>query len=186
MNINYFEWFELIVSFNIDPKILKHKYIEKSKQLHPDKQNNSIISNQKTAINNLAYQTIKNRTKRLWHILTFLGVATTNENYTLDMDFMIMIMDMNETIENISESITKKKQIDLSIMSNLQRQYENLQQDIDKQLEFCLTKNVYSTLDNIDVNNLKKIKELLYKEKYVDQFAQKWNVIAKHNLLTNY
>jgi len=76
--MDYFEFYELPVSFNPDQNLVKQKFYELSKKYHPDFYINQDQAKQDevlelSTLNNKAFQVLKDPQKRLHYILTLKG-----------------------------------------------------------------------------------------------------------------
>ncbi len=119
--MNYFEYFDIPVSFQINLSELRKKYYEKSRALHPDlnasEDENSIFL---TAYNNQAYQILLDPLSRLKYIIeTFNGPI--QENHTLlSQEFLLEMMDFHEEVNEavVNKDIEKLNQFK-SILKDL-------------------------------------------------------------------
>lgn len=104
--MNYFDFFQLPVRLNTDIQALRARYIEKSKQLHPDYFTNASPAEQEeaerqTALNNKAYQTLANPDTRLRHVLELKGLLQEDKAYQMPPDFLVEVMDLNELLMSL-------------------------------------------------------------------------------------
>ena len=100
--MNYFEFFEIPVSFFPDEADLRQRYLKNSKLYHPDfhtlapaAQQSEVL--EKSTLNNQAYLTLADFEKRLKYILELKGVLEENKN-ELPNEFLMEMMDINEAI----------------------------------------------------------------------------------------
>lgn len=109
---NYFELFNLPVSFDIDKAELATRYRHLQRTTHPDNHVNSSdrerrLALQHTAYINTAYQTLKDALARGKYILTLQGHDIDMQHTTAtDPSFLMEQMELRETlatIKNISQ-----------------------------------------------------------------------------------
>ncbi len=101
--MNFYELFQIPISLQINLQELKNRYLQLSKQYHPDKYTNALIVEQQFALKhmelaNLAYEELKNEDKRLPYFLKLKEVLVDKENYKLPNDFLMEMMELNESI----------------------------------------------------------------------------------------
>ncbi|MFM9947714.1 MAG: iron-sulfur cluster co-chaperone HscB C-terminal domain-containing protein [Saprospiraceae bacterium] len=99
--INYFEFFGLPVSINLDEAALKRRFYEYSKKFHPDFY--TLESPEKQAeilelstINNEAWRTLSNFDSRLKYLLELKGQLGEEGTNVLPQEFLMEMMDINE------------------------------------------------------------------------------------------
>ena len=86
--MNYFEFYEIPVSFLADEKIIKQRYYLNSKNYHPDffinespEKQASVL--QLSTVNNEAYRLFTNFDKRVEYVLTLTGQISATEKHVL-------------------------------------------------------------------------------------------------------
>jgi len=173
--MNYFEFYDLPVSFNPDQNVVKQKFYELSKKFHPDFYINESQEKQDevlelSTLNNKAYQVLKEPQKRLHYILDLKGQLIEGENYILPQDFLMEMMDLNEAImelefENDATKLVEVKnqtlQMENSLKDELAILFLEFDQDQSKQEEL-----------------LKSIKDNYYRNKYLLRIKES---LAKSN-----
>jgi len=103
---NFFEFFGLPVSFQIDQSLLSERYRELQKQLHPDRhahlsEREQRLSVQYTAHLNEGMATLKSPLRRAQYLLLIEGVDTTGESSVkIDPGFLMQQMEMRERLED--------------------------------------------------------------------------------------
>lgn len=160
--MNYFEFYEIPISFNPDPNLVKKQFYALSKKYHPDfyinqseeKQNEAL---ELSTLNNKAYQVLSNAKKLLPYVLELKGVLVEGENYTLPQDFLMEMMDVNETIMDLQFDPDADK------LEGVKKEIQSLEKVFADKLSE-LTKS-FDTSNN-DVL-LAEIKDLYYREKYL-------------------
>lgn len=105
---NYFELFDMPVSFLPDAKLVKLKFYELSKQYHPDRYTNASEDEQDEALRmaatiNDAYKTLSNADKRMAYILRLEDGLEQEEQYKLLPDFLMEMMDLNEVVSDYED-----------------------------------------------------------------------------------
>jgi len=125
--MNYFEFYEIPVSFGVDEEGLRKRFYELSKQYHPDFY--TLESEEKQAeilqlstLNNEAYETLRNEDRRMKYVLTLEGALGEEGSNKLPPDFLMEMMELNEglmelafdpdpnAITNIREQLEKKEE----------------------------------------------------------------------------
>ena len=158
--MTYFELFDLTPAYKIDETNLKAAFLKLSRQYHPDRfvlkaEDEKTEAEDKSALINKAYQVLANEDSRLKYLLELHQVIQDEEVYTLNQDFLMDMLDINDLIlENRDEAIQA-----LSIK--------------DKELK----DEIVPVLDDYDFNSittldLKKIKEYHYKRRYLWRLSE--------------
>ncbi len=165
--MNYFEWFDLPVSFAIDNAVLKKKYFELSKKYHPDFFSQADEAEKEkvlelSTLNTNAFNTLNDFNKRLKYVLQIKNLISADEKFDLPNSFLMEMMDLNE---QISDGIA---------LENCKNEIENLETNWFKAIEKILTA---SDLNNVSAADLEQVKLFYFKKKYVsrlkNQLAEK-------------
>lgn len=115
--MNYFEIFSLPVSFDVNLALLNSSYRELQRAVHPDKfahasEQQQLLSVQKAAQINDAYQTLKSPVSRAEYMLKLAGVELHHEQQTIkDPVFLMQQMELREELEEISDTADPEKAI---------------------------------------------------------------------------
>jgi molecular chaperone HscB len=101
--MNYFELFELPVSFSVDQQVLKKKFYALSRLYHPDFFAQAGVEEQadvlqKSSMVNKAYQVFSNPDNTLQYLLELKGLVEPEEKFQLDPMFLGEVMDINEQL----------------------------------------------------------------------------------------
>jgi len=108
--VNYFQLFNIEVSFDVDIQQLSSSYQTLQKTVHPDKfahasEQEQRIAVQKSAHINDVYQTLKNPLLRAEYMLVERGVDMPNEQHSFqDTGFLMRQMDLREMLEDVRHS----------------------------------------------------------------------------------
>jgi len=101
--MNYFEFFELPISFLLDEAALKRTFYANSKKYHPDFY--TLASEEEQArilelstLNNEAYKTLGDFDKRMKYILDLKAVLEEEGKNKIPQDFLMEMMDINEQL----------------------------------------------------------------------------------------
>lgn len=102
---NYFELYEIPVSFRPDAAIVKQKFYALSKQFHPDRfaqaeDNAKSEALRKAALNNEAYKIFGNADRTMAYVLRLKNLLQEEEKYDLPPAFLMEMMDLNEVISD--------------------------------------------------------------------------------------
>lgn len=106
MSVNFFEHFQLPVSFTIDAQALEANYRKIQAEVHPDKfvtatPSERLQSMQTATLTNEAYQTLKHPTARARYLLELQGVETSEDSNTaMPADFLMTQMEWREAMED--------------------------------------------------------------------------------------
>jgi len=109
LNSNFFELFDLPVSYDVDLAQAKQRYMELQRQVHPDKFANSSdqekrLSMQQTSWINEALATLKDDVLRASYLLKLKGDDINLENETtMDAGFLMQQLEMRERLEHIKQ-----------------------------------------------------------------------------------
>ena len=109
LNSNFFELFDLPVSYDVDLLQLQKRYMELQKQVHPDKFANGSDqekrqSMQQTSWINEAQTTLKDPVLRASYLLKLKGMDFSLENETtMDAVFLMSQLEMREKMEHVKQ-----------------------------------------------------------------------------------
>ncbi len=163
--MNYFEFYDLPISFNPDQQLVKQKFYELSKKYHPDFHINSDADKQeeileRSTFNNKAFQVLKDPQRRLHYILTLKGLLVEGENYVLPQSFLMEMMDVNEALMELEFDPDAAKS------ATLKTQISSIEKDLTDEM-----KELTSSFEHIEHDDqetvLKAIKDLYYRNKYL-------------------
>ncbi|MBL7775441.1 MAG: Fe-S protein assembly co-chaperone HscB, partial [Saprospiraceae bacterium] len=98
--MNYFEFFNIPVSFQVDQDALRRRFYENSKKYHPDFHTLANAAQQadmleKSTLNNEAYQTLSDPDRRMRYVLQLNGLLQEEGQQTVPQDFLLDMMAIN-------------------------------------------------------------------------------------------
>ena len=163
MEDQYFKWFDLPVCFLPDEEKLRQKYYALSRSLHPDfytleepEVREEIL--RKSSVNNEAYSTLSDRNKRVKYALEVYGVVDGENSNSLDQEFLMEMMELNEILmdASIEEDRDKLQQITLEVEKIMDKLGE---ESLIYMTEFDAGKN--------QQDNLLRIRDAYLKRQYI-------------------
>ena len=168
--MNYFDFYELPVSFKPDLNLVKSKFYALSKKFHPDFYANESEEKQQevldlSTLNNKAYQTLSNKNKTLKYVLELKGIVQAEESYQLPQSFLMDMMDVNEALMDLEfEPDTEKlAQVNADVIL--------IEKQLDEELEKFITD--FDNAPNESDNLLSEIKDIFYRQKYIARIREK-------------
>jgi molecular chaperone HscB len=163
MAVDYFKHFGLPKMFFLDATTLKRRYYQKSKELHPDFHTLHDETHQEkmlalSAMNNKAYQTLNDFSKRVYYILTLEEMIKEEGENKLPQSFLMEMMEVNE------------KLMELEFEYNLDH-HQAILNEVES-LEASELKAVKPLMEAYDQSTRKqedliKIREFYFKQKYL-------------------
>ncbi len=171
--MNYFEFYGLSESFEIDAALLKKKFYELSKKYHPDFYASESAEKQEevlqlSTLNNKAYQILSNPDKRVDYILRQHNLLAEGDKYPLAPDFLMEMMEINEQLMDADDE-TMINQIKTSVKEasdNLESKLTNQTKDFN-----------IKTKDEQD-EILKRVLDIYYRKKYLLRITESFNTFA--------
>ncbi len=161
--MNYFQFYNIPVSFKVDASELKKIFYKKSKEYHPDFF--TLESEEKQAeilelstLNNEAYQTLTDFDKRMKYVLDLKGVLEEEGQNSIPQDFLMEMMEINEGIMELEFDF------DEATFQNTKKAVEELDNQLFKSVEDII-ENYDNTADNAE--DLKKMKLFFKKRRYL-------------------
>lgn len=170
--MNFFEYYDLEASLEIDEKILKNAYYTKMRALHPDMHMQASDADKEdllaqSSFNNKAFNTLKDFHLRLQYILDTFSEKTENKK-TLPPSFLMEMMDVNEEVMELQFdfSAEKAQKIKRDILDQESASLETLNTELkDLKIEFPIDNAVSDKIGNylMKRNYLKRIIENIEK-----------------------
>jgi molecular chaperone HscB len=171
--INFFEFYDIPESFQVDQVKLKKQFYDLSKKYHPDFYANEDDERQQeilelSTINNKAYQTLSDPNKRLAYILREHDLLKEGAKPQLPGDFLMEMMDINERLMEVDDSEQLAK-----ITAEVQSIENNLQENLE-----VLTADYQQLDDTAKEDRLNKIADIYYRQKYLLRIKETLNTFA--------
>ncbi len=159
---NYFELYDVPVSFHPDLDIIKKKYFDLTRLHHPDRYAAGSAAEsedalQKTALVNEGFKTLRSKMALTAHILKLNGLLEDEEKYSLPPAFLMEVMDVNELIDDLAPG-------DAAALRHAEAALNDLEADIDQATD-KLTQS-YSPITG-DTELLLRIKDFHFRKKYL-------------------
>ena len=137
--MNYFEFFNIPISFLLEEADLKKTFYANSKKYHPDfytleSEEKQLEVLEMSTLNNEAYKTLSNFDKRMKYILDLKGTLAEEGKNQIPQDFLMEMMDINENLmelefdfdANVFERVgTELKSLETSLMNEVQPMLES-------------------------------------------------------------
>ncbi len=161
--MNYFDFFEIPVSFLPDEAELKRKFLQNSKKYHPDfftlesdeKQEETL---ELSTLNNQAYHTLSDFDRRMKYILELKGVLKEEGKNDIPQEFLMEMMEVNEALMELEFDFDEKKFEEVKNKINLLE--DQLYQAILPYLE------AFEAHEN-DLDQLEIVKDFFLKKRYI-------------------
>lgn len=161
--MNYFEFFNLPVSFKIDEKKLKQRFYAYSKAYHPDfftldpdEKQAEIL--ELSTLNNQAFQALSNPDRRMKYVLELKGVLLEEGNNELPGGFLAEIMEINEAMMELEFGFDQI--VYDQAKASVQQLEKQLSDGVNKQLE-CDDVNALSA------GEIDAVKDFYLKKRYL-------------------
>jgi len=171
--MNYFEFYDLPESFEIDAAQLKKKFYELSKKYHPDfyaaesaEKQDEVL--QLSTLNNKAYQVLSDPEKRTEYILREHQLLAEGDKYPLAPDFLMEMLELNEQITDAEDEATIN-----TIKTSVKEASGQLEAELAQQTQS------FNSKTKVEQNAaLKKILDIYYRKKYLLRIQQSLNTFA--------
>ena len=171
--VNYFELYDLPLSFQIDNVLVKKKFYALSKRFHPDFYVNESQEKQEeilelSTINNKAYQVLSDPLKRIEYVLSLHDMLAEGDKYALSQDFLMDMMDVNEALIDMEFDHDELK------LTELSTQIDEMELFLFDELK--RNTNEFDQLQGADSNSiLLKVKDIWYRQKYLMRIRESLN-----------
>ena len=171
--MDYFEFYGLSESVEIDTAELKKKFYELSKKYHPDFYAAESAEKQEevlelATLNNKAYQVLSNPDKRVDYILRQHQLLAEGDKYPLAPDFLMEMMEINEQLTDAEDEATINQ-----IKTSVKEASDSLQAELAQQ-----TKDFSSKTQAEQEAALKKVLDIYYRKKYLLRIQESLNTFA--------
>jgi molecular chaperone HscB len=159
-NMTYFSLFNIPVQLSVDTKLLSSTFFALSRKYHPDYFANATEEEkeealEKSSLLNKAWKTFQKKDELIKYVLQLKGVLVEDEKYSLDPDFLMEVMDLNEALMDGSET-----------NSNYPAKIAHLQEEIYRPVAGIIENYQDGITPESD---LLKVKEYYYQKKYLDR-----------------
>ena len=171
--MNYFDFYGLPETFNLNDADVKKKFYQLSKQYHPDFYANEDEAKQQeilelSTLNNKAYQTLANPAKRLEYILRLHNLVSEGAKPQLPADFLMEMMDINERIMEV-DSATELGSITAEVLA--------IECDMNEELS-ALTTDYVNLDDTAKESRLNDITNIYFRQKYLLRIKESLDTFA--------
>ncbi|XP_053663508.1 iron-sulfur cluster co-chaperone protein HscB [Anopheles marshallii] len=132
---DFFELLKISKEFKIDSSTLVQNYRHIQSMIHPDKfahksEQEKAIALEWSSLVNKAYRTLSKSIERGKYLLALSGVTISEENTSVDKEFLFTMMDVNESVEDAQTTEELQK-----IASQLSVNIEDLNSKLDQLFE---------------------------------------------------
>ncbi len=171
-NKNYFEHFQMEPSFNVDLSALKKNFLKKSREYHPDFHSDASASAQAamlelSSFNNTAFNTLKDEHLRFKYILELHGVDLSGGQQNIPQEFLMEMMDFNESLMDAKMEMDEKK------LNDLKEELESVKKvESDK---IAQIKSSYQ-FQTISPENLQSLIDFYLKSKYLQRLESQLSI----------
>jgi molecular chaperone HscB len=171
--MNYFEFYELPISFDLDTSFLKRQFYAMSKKYHPDFFINESEARQEevlelSTLNNKAYQVLSDPDRRLAYILELFDLLKDGDKYQLDPAFLMEMMEMNEALMDAADG---------SAVQAVKQQIDGVENELDQLLKYHVQH--FDQADEAEQKQkLLKIRDIYYRKKYLLRIKDSLNTFA--------
>ncbi|MES2003603.1 MAG: iron-sulfur cluster co-chaperone HscB C-terminal domain-containing protein [Bacteroidota bacterium] len=160
--MNHFELYNLPLSLQPDPALVKAKFYELSRLYHPDFHGQATEEEQaqileKASQVNMAYKIFTHPDETLKYVLQLKGLLEEEEKYQLSPDFLMEMLDLNEQALDVSEQADADR-LTQTIHNTQKEIYEPVAKIVADYQEGITTKE-----------ELLQVKEYYYRKKYLDR-----------------
>lgn len=147
MTPNYFELFDLPVSFEVDLPELNRKYIGLQKRYHPDFHAGASSEDldtvmQSSSLLNEALQVLRDPDARMRYLLQLKGQLEDEEKYKLPADFLMAMMDLNED-EDVSQREKGIREMQESLDASIAPLLASYRDEASENFPFAAVKDYY-------------------------------------------
>ena len=160
--MNYFELYELEEAPMVDKTAASKKYFELQKKFHPDFFTNEPEAEREDALEqsaavNEAYRIFQNPDKTIEYFLQVKGIITPDEKYQLPPDFLMEMMELNESFGEADETILKTQINDFG---------KALQNEVAPLLE-------PAKAADLSPEQMQQLKSYYYRKKYLNRILER-------------
>lgn len=163
--MNYFELYQIPISFQPNKALVKEKYFALSRKYHPDFFGNETEADQSQALEisssiNKAFKVFSNLDSTIKYILELKGLIEEEEKYQLPNSFLMEMMELNEELMEAKMNEEKEE------IEKCKLQIENYSKHIFTEVSHIIQQE---KIDEINEDDLLKVKEYFFKNKYLNR-----------------
>ncbi len=173
--MNYFELFNIPVSFDVDLSVLPQTYQQLQRLTHPDKfasgsEQQKLVAVQKNAQVNDAYSVLKSPLSRAEYLLSLRGIDLQHEQHTIkDSAFLMQQIEWREELAEIAERTDP-----LSALESLEDEInQTIKSDLTKLRNFLESDQAMAEQNAADV-----IRQLKFLYKMLSEIELKEDVLS--------
>jgi molecular chaperone HscB len=175
--VNYFELYQLPVSFHPDIAAVKSKYYELSRSFHPDRfaqatEHEKAEALRIAALNNDAYKILSNPDATMAYLLKLNELVEEEEKYNLPPDFLMEMLELNEAVSEY-ELEPDNEDMKKEATTMIAEQFSNWEYDVSPLLKRFDEGEQTKEL-------LQQIKDYYFRRKYLLRIQQRINTFATH------
>ncbi|MCS6917826.1 MAG: iron-sulfur cluster co-chaperone HscB C-terminal domain-containing protein [Chitinophagales bacterium] len=165
---NFFEWFDLPVSFLLSEADLRERYLERSRLYHPDffagrppqEQQEAL---QRATLNTRAYETLRDSDRRMRYILEQFGLLKEEDRQQMPSDFLMDMMELNEAVQEAEGAAPEQRQ---ALRDELNRRMQLLAAEVADDLQ-------QFRADDEHTQRLLRIRDYYLKRRYLLRLQQR-------------
>lgn len=172
--MNYFDFFEIPMSFQLDEKKLKKQFLLNSKKYHPDfytlesaEKQASIL--ELSTLNNQAYKVLSDFDQRMAYVLKEKGVLAEEGNNSIPQSFLVEVMEIQESIMELEFGF------DATAYNKALTTAESLDKELYEGIQPVITGYIEGKSSE---EELRKVKEFYLKKKYLLRIQENLNRFA--------
>ncbi|WP_416438567.1 Fe-S protein assembly co-chaperone HscB [Phnomibacter sp. MR] len=157
--MNYFELFDIPVSFTVNKAALTRIYVRLQKQYHPDFFGQESVEAQDKAMEmssliNQAWKTFQTEDATIKYVLQLHGILEDEEKFSLPPAFLMEVMELNEM------------RMDGADAASITARVDELQAEIKAPIAGILANENTASLSEKDLHG---VKTWYYQKKYLDR-----------------
>lgn len=155
--MNYFEFYNIPVSFLLDEAAVKKTFYQNSKKYHPDfytleSEEKQLEVLEMSTLNNEAYKTLSDFDKRMKYILEIKGTLAEEGKNQIPQDFLMEMMDINENLMELefdfdagkfNQVKEELKTLESNLLNTVQPHLEKFDEKNPNETELIEVKNYY-------------------------------------------
>lgn len=156
--MNYFELYDIPITLQVDKSLLAKKYFELQKKYHPDFYSNASEEEQQEVLEkssdiNKALTIFRDTDATIKYVLQLKGLLEEDEKYQLPPDFLMEVMELNETLSENSAA-------EVGVFENTL--YKGVKDIIERYNDVTITEEA-----------LFKVKDYYFRKKYLQRILER-------------